>query len=335
MVCGTCGLNNLEGARFCASCGSPLGVAPAASPGEPLLPPAPPAPPEPPPRDAADRNRLIAFVVGGIVAVVAVILVLTQVLGGDDEQPGPTGATSVTGATGSTGAEGPDAPQDVQAADATETGATLSWAPVAEGVESVLVSRDGEVIATLTPDVVSFVDEEAPPASTVRYRVIAVQGGVESPSEPVTVTTLDPPLTEARVDGTYRVTHSILASNLTNQQTGDTLRLTWVFAADCADGACGGAWTIEVSSGPAVGTFKIEGEGFSGRMSGVSLSVCNGVPGRGDRATMDLAVAEARTIDGEWTATELAGTFSENFPAGGGCSRGFLQSVFTARRRAA
>jgi len=342
MVCGTCGLDNVEGSRFCASCGSPLGVAPAATPGEPLLPAAPPAPSEPPPRDTADRNKLIAFVGGGILAVAVLVIVLTQVLGGDEEvdgQPlvrtGATATTGATGATGSTGADGPTAPQDVQVADATETGATLSWSPVAQSVESILVTRDGEVIATLTPDVVSFVDEEAPPASRIRYRVITVQAGVESPSEPITVETLEPPLREARVDGRYRVTHTITSSNLSNQQAGDTLRFTWKFAANCAQGACGGDWTIQVSSGPATGTFKVEGQGFSGRMSGVSLSVCNGNPGQRDRATMELQVEEARTIAGVWTGTELAGVFSEDFPAGGGCSSGSLDSLFGAKRRRA
>jgi hypothetical protein len=50
---------------------------------------------------------------------------------------------------------------------------------------------------------------------------------------------------------------------------------------------------------------------------------------------MALDVSEARTIDGVWTATSLSGTFSENFPANGGCSSGFLEAFFGARRRAA
>ena len=70
-------------------------------------------------------------------------------------------------------------------------------------------------------------------------------------------------------------------------------------------------------------------------MSGVSLSVCNGTPGERDRATMELQVEDARTIDGVWTATQLAGVFSEDFPAGGGCSSGSLESFVAAKRRAA
>jgi len=162
--------------------------------------------------------------------------------------------------------------------------------------------------------------------------VVAVRNGIESASETLIVETLAPPLSEAVLDGGYRVTYSVLSSNLGNVQAGDRRHFTWEFDAECTVGPCGGSWTIQVEYGPAVGSFAPDGTGsLAGSMAGVSLGECQGIVGVDDFAITNVLVTEARIVDGVWTATVFEGTYREDFPAGNGCSAGFLEASVLAR----
>lgn len=79
-------------------------------------------------------------------------------------------------------------PTAVEALAQSPTQINIYWLPPAQGeVQSYIVVRDGQVIATLPTDARQLVDEPLMPARTYRYRVIAqMTDGTQKPSPEVT-----------------------------------------------------------------------------------------------------------------------------------------------------
>lgn len=78
-------------------------------------------------------------------------------------------------------------PTAVEALAQSPTQINVYWLPPAEGeVQSYIVARDGQPIATLSADARQFVDEPLMPAQTYRYRVVAqMADGTQKPSPEV------------------------------------------------------------------------------------------------------------------------------------------------------
>jgi hypothetical protein len=108
MICSACGTSNKPGARYCASCGTPLtgGDVPTVGPDPRPVPPAPPAPaPDREPRRGRDIALWAAVVLVSIAIVVAIVVALQSRDQGDDSavrEPDPTLPTTETTAATTT-----------------------------------------------------------------------------------------------------------------------------------------------------------------------------------------------------------------------------------------
>lgn len=122
MVCPSCGAANVDGVRFCASCGKPLSAA---------APPAPPgAPPVVPPPSSSGGWRFPLFIGLGALAVVAVIVLVYVFAIRDDE-----GETTTTAS--------PSSSASATAASPTASATAASPSPTAGTGESTLAVAAG------------------------------------------------------------------------------------------------------------------------------------------------------------------------------------------------
>lgn len=196
------------------------------------------------------------------------------------------------------------------------------------------IERDGVEIGQTPGSSRRYVDSTTSFGTRYRYRVVAEIPGAEVSSRSLAAKTPVPPIERARLQGEYKVTYTVLSSNLGNAHPGDPVgAYTWRFAPNCADRACGGKWTILLKQGRAVGTFSFKASKYVGKMSGVSLGSCNGVDDTNDNATLDLEIARARVVDGVWAAVVFEGSYRQYFPSGNGCIAGFLRATVTGVSR--
>lgn len=111
------------------------------------------------------------------------------------------------------------------------------WARPATGPlpDKYLILSDGKVTGTVAGTVTSYRQAGLTPASTYRYRVVAVRGDKRSPrSASLAVSTLIPPMSQARLQGPW----SVYAKNIGHRSGSRNGTLSWDFIPACATGAC-------------------------------------------------------------------------------------------------
>jgi hypothetical protein len=128
-------------------------------------------------------------------------------------------------------------PAGLAAGPATANSITFRWARPATGPlpDKYLILSDGRAAGTVAGTVTSYRKGSLTPASTYKYRVVAIRGGKRSPqSAPLAVSTLIPPMSQARLQGPW----TVFAKNVGRVPGGRNGTLSWDFIPACATGAC-------------------------------------------------------------------------------------------------
>jgi hypothetical protein len=278
-------------------------------------------PEEPWPRRWVHRRWLVAglalllvLAVGGIVA--AVLLAA----GGDETAQPARAAPSVL------------APQSFEA-EPGELAVTLDWSAPKGGVEidHYDIYRNGSPLVTLSDVGSTYVDDEVRPGKEYTYEIEArgVVNGKEMTSERLsaTVTAPVPPLKRARVEGDFAVTVKTLSRSGYNRYENPTYG--WHMRAKCRTGPCEVAWSDLHEKGIRT-ILKQNGARYSGSFSGFFFDFCGNTRGTSS-VKIELKVAKAKAIEGEWLATKLVGTVNKSSGAQLGCVSSRASQAVTAK----
>ena len=143
-------------------------------------------------------------------------------------------------------------PTGLAAGPATANSVAFHWSPPRTGPlpDKYLILSSGAAVGSVAGTVTSYRQTGLTPATPYQYRVVAVRGGKRSPqSAPLTVSTLTPPISQARLQGGWNVA----AQNIGSPARGWNGQLNWQFSPVCAAGACdvilqdqGGAFSFEM-----------------------------------------------------------------------------------------
>ncbi len=211
-------------------------------------------------------------------------------------------------------------PTGLRAGQPTISSAALGWSRPATGPlpDRYLILRDGKVVASVRGTLTSYQDRGLAPATTYKYRVEAVRGGVRSPvSRTLVVTTATPPLSAARVQGQWAVAIKLVRGGaaLTNKQ----LKLwneSWLASSSCAAGACPVRLSAQWNGHAFKATLAPAGAFYAGRTIANIFPCGSGSTSFPIHSTVriQLKVTSAATQDQAWTATSLAGTITVDSP---------------------
>ena len=128
-------------------------------------------------------------------------------------------------------------PAGLVAGPSTANSIAFHWSPPRTGPlpDKYLILSSGTVVGLVLGTVTSYRQAGLTPATPYQYRVVAVRGGKRSPqSAPLTVSTLTPPISQARLQGSWKV----WAVNTGPAPGGQNGFLDWQFSPTCAVGAC-------------------------------------------------------------------------------------------------
>jgi hypothetical protein len=206
-------------------------------------------------------------------------------------------------------------PAGLAAGPATANSVTFHWARPATGPlpDKYLILSDGRAAGTVAGTVTSYRKAGLTPASTYQYRVVAMRDGKRSPqSASLAVSTLIPPMSQARLQGPWNV----YSKNLTHVPGNRSGTLSWDFIPACAAGACksvvahvrDGKYSVKLTLTRAGAVYR-----------GHAVANFGGCGPRGnkipDPATVKFRVRVKNAVgEGqEWVATSLRGTMAGSY----------------------
>lgn len=205
-------------------------------------------------------------------------------------------------------------PAGLVAGHATANSITFRWARPATGPppDKYLILSDGRAAGSVAGTVTSYRQAALTPASSYQYRVVAIRGGKRSrQSAPLAVSTLIPPMSQARLQGAWNV----FAKNIGHVPHGRNGTLAWTITPACAAGAC----DVKVHVKDGKRSFKLAltraGAVYRGRAT-ANFGSCG--PSGGtipDPATLKFRVRVTDAVgEGQvWAATSLTGTMAGTY----------------------
>ena len=135
----------------------------------------------------------------------------------------------------------PAVPAAIRAQSPTATSVLVRWpsATADPTVDAYVIRRDGVQVGFIPGTVTSYQDRGLAPDTTYRYSVVAVAGGLRSaPSSVLAVKTLTPPISAARLQGSWTVSSKVVKSGGGTLKVGTTTTETWQFRPKCTVGPC-------------------------------------------------------------------------------------------------
>jgi len=223
----------------------------------------------------------------------------------------------------------PTAPRDFRLAattcvpdecDIISASVALSWSPPAAGgpVTSYLVFRDGRQVEELGSGELGYVDRDVVAGEKRSYSIQAVGDEGSGPmSLPLTTRLPLPPLSSARLSGTYRVELTVLRVDLLsryegirNPSAGDSATQEWSLRANCLEtqGAC----AVRVGFG---GNLLSRRGGIT-YIGQIPAQAGCGPETVHSTTTLTLRVADAAMADGVFMATTFEGRSETDFQCG-------------------
>ncbi len=194
-------------------------------------------------------------------------------------------------------------------ADGSNWSVTLSWRePEGFRADHYRVVRDG---VTIAGDVsgTSFRDDDVRPDTRYSYRVIGAGPAGESTRPAVeNVRTGQPPLPEARLEGTFALRMTVRSATGTQSPVRGGAS-SHSFEPRCREGACSVRWSMRKSR--AEGLLRRDGAVYSARLS-TPLFIRNCFGRVVDEAVdVRLRVRAAAAYGHEWRATRIEGRIDE------------------------
>ena len=200
-------------------------------------------------------------------------------------------------------------PAGLAAGHATANSISFRWARPATGPlpDRYLILSDGKVAGSVAGSAVTYRQAGLTPANSYQYRVVAVRGGKRSPqSAALTVSTLTPPMSQARLEGLWEV----FVKNVHRSPHSRNGTLYWTLFPACATGACDVVAHVNDGKHSFKMTLTRVGAVYRGHAV-VNFTPCgsrgNSIP---DPATLKFRVHATKAVgEGqEWVATSWTGT---------------------------
>jgi chitodextrinase len=282
---------------------------------------------EPPPPSPADRRRLRAAAAGLVTSVIVVTggLMLVADDGPASGVAAPSTSVSPIAVPSSSRPSRLGTPTHLTV-DRGVTTVSLAWDPPAgtdpSGIHHYEVFRDGKRVGRSTRprfDVAGLTF-----GTRFRFWVVAVdQEGRASPRTLRSVTTRVPPLTAARLSGTYDVTASVTAAGGGRARFASH-SITWSLVPQCPDRACDVSFTAthRFASDAVVTSGVLAWSGgatYSGTWVGSFGSAC--VERKLEALstiTITMRATSARVVGGLWVASGIGGSIHERVRGCGG-----------------
>ena len=200
-------------------------------------------------------------------------------------------------------------PSGLVAGPSTANSITFRWSrpPTGPPPDKYLILGSGPAASSVAGTATSYRQASLTPATIYQYRVVAVRGGKRSPGSAVlTVRTLTPPISQARLQGSWQV----YAKNIGPARGGRNGYMRWQLSPPCAAGACD--VMLRVKDGRFSFKMKLARAGavYEGQTR-ASLGRCgprtSSIP---DPATVKIKirVSKAAGESQDWAATSLTGT---------------------------
>jgi hypothetical protein len=212
---------------------------------------------------------------------------------------------------------------------------TLTWSRPSSGdpPDRYVILRGGEEIGRTTR--LTFTDEGVTWGSSYVYRVQSIaRGELSKASKVERATTPNPPLLEARLEGSAATSmNTVLAQPFLSPASQWDHTATWTFMPSCGSGPCSVKWTASHGRFSATGgTLDRSASTYSGTdESPLRPNRCGGSPVP-TFVRLAIRVTDAAKIGQEWRATGFSGTMTEysNWPARcGGITQKTLQWTFS------
>jgi len=202
-------------------------------------------------------------------------------------------------------------PTGLVAGASTANSITFHWSrpPTGPLPDKYLIFGLGAKADSVAGAVTSYQKAGLTPASSYVYRVVAVRGGKRSPwSAALTVRTVTPPISQARLQGSWQV----YPKNVGHVPGGRNGYMTWQFTPLCGVGPCDES--IHVSFGNFSFKMKLTraGAAYSGQAP-ANLGSCGPGPNSfPDPATVKVRIdVSAAAGKGQvWAASSFAGTMA-------------------------
>jgi Fibronectin type III domain len=205
-------------------------------------------------------------------------------------------------------------PAGLVAGHSTANSITFRWARPATGPlpDKYLILSDGGAGGTVAGTVTSYRQAGLIPATTYRYRVVAMRGGQRSPrSAALAVSTLTPPMSQARLQGQWNV-HVTNSRHAPGSRSGTLL---WDVTPACAAGACDVVAHVQDGKHSFKLTLTRAGAVYRGHAN-VTFTQCGPLSSpMPDPATLKvrLRVTDAVGDGPVWAATSFTGTLVRTF----------------------
>ena len=213
----------------------------------------------------------------------------------------------------------PTVPSAVRAQSPTATSVLVQWAPSTAGptVDRYLILRNKVQVGSVPRATTAYQDQGLVPATAYSYSVVAMSGDVRSAPSPVLVVkTLTPPISDARLQGSWTVDSKVVKSSGGTPKVGETEQNTWQLAPKCTAGPCAVVVSAGFGSHPFTVTLTRAGAVYSGTTK-AHISHCGNPPDEKavvDSVTLRITVNQAAVGNRAWTATSWVGTLGYSSP---------------------
>jgi hypothetical protein len=195
---------------------------------------------------------------------------------------------------------------------------TITWTQPTGGVPvaGYLVYRNSAQMAELPASETAFTDT-SPRPGTYTYGVLATtDGALQSDQATIEVTVDTPPLTKARVEGTFNVKTTAISQDGYLDPTGG-YTLGWSFDPKCDEKACDVVWK-DINDKEFTTTLHRKGLSYTGSDSGKFNVTCGGAV-LVTKLAISFKVVRATVLDGEWRASTIEGSLTQSEEPQLGC----------------
>ena len=202
-------------------------------------------------------------------------------------------------------------PTGLVAGPATANSISFRWSrpPTGPLPDKYLILRDGTVAGSVAGTATSYLRMGLTPASSYQYRVVAVRGGKRSPRSAVLlVSTLTPPISDARLQGSWSVNVKYIQRVFGRRSE----TLFWQAIPACTVGACDVTLLAKAGRHPFSVELARAGAVYQGHAVVSFIRCGKGASSFPDPTTLKFwvrvtAAAGKRQV---WAATALAGTMT-------------------------
>jgi hypothetical protein len=203
-------------------------------------------------------------------------------------------------------------PTGLVAGPATATSVSFRWSrpPTGPLPDKYLILKDGAVAGSVAGTDTSYQRVGLTPASRYQYRVVAVRSGKRSPQSAVlTVSTLTPPISQARLQGSWSVNVTYIRRVFGRRHE----TLFWQAIPACAAGACDVTVLVKAGGGHSFSAqLARAGAVYRGHVLANFIRCGKGSNSFPDPTTLTFRVRVTAAAGKHqwWAATSVAGTMT-------------------------